>query len=483
MAADERPTKLRKLDNGDEVHNIASDAHLPSYSIGNASASFLTAPSHNSKPDEHTANVADRALHGDDEEGESGGDVDIEDIPESRQRQEDGVPAEPLSKSQLKKLRKREEWEAGRGYRKLKRKEKLQEKRARKKAAREEEELRVEQLKKDATERGEDPGTVSAELQKPEKQKSRRPIQLPVTIIIDCGFDELMMEKERISLGSQLTRSYSDNYRAPFQAHLVISSWGGLLKERFDTVLKKHYLNWKNVTFEEGDFTEAARNAEAFMHGPKGGRLAGYFEGFAVANGHVEALTTTNATVLKTPASAAESENSHQTGDSSASEKHGAEEDPASAQKDLPPSDATSEPAVHPHKGEIVYLTSDSPDTLTELSPYSTYIVGGLVDKNRHKGICYKVAQEKGIKTAKLPIGEYMDMQSRKVLATNHVVEIMIRWLEYGDWGEAFMRVIPKRKGGKLREESKPKADGSDGEENDHEQNGNEMSTERVVAS
>ncbi|KAK5203873.1 tRNA (guanine(9)-N(1))-methyltransferase [Exophiala xenobiotica] len=478
MEADERPTKLRKLDNGDSANQTAPDAPLPSTPNDIAPESLLTAPSHNN-----------RAVYveKEEEEGESEDGDDVEDSPESRQqRQENGVLAESMSKSQLKKLRKREEWEAGRDYRKLKRKEKLQEKRAKKKAAKEEEELRVEQLKKEATERGEDPGTVSAELQKPEKQKWRRPVQLPVTIIIDCGFDELMMEKERISLGSQLTRSYSDNWRAPFQAHLVISSWGGLLKERFDTLLKKHYLNWKNVTFEEGDFMEAARNAEVFMNGPKGGRLAGYFEKFAGPNGYVEAMTTTNSTDLKTLASAAaETVNppaQPQTGDSSASEKNQADENPESAQKDPPPSDSTSEPA-HPRKGELVYLTSDSSDTLTELSPYSTYIVGGLVDKNRHKGICYKIAQEKGIKTARLPIGDYMDMQSRKVLTTNHVVEIMIRWLECGDWGEAFMKVIPKRKGGKLRGESKPNADGSDGEENDHEQNDSELSTEQVDAS
>jgi len=42
-------------------------------------------------------------------------------------------------------------------------------------------------------------------------------------------------------------------------------------------------------------------------------------------------------------------------------------------------------------------------------------------------------------------------MNSRSVLATNHVSEIMLKWLELGDWGEAFIQVIPKRKGGKLR--------------------------------
>jgi tRNA (guanine9-N1)-methyltransferase len=103
------------------------------------------------------------------------------------------------------------------------------------------------------------------------------------------------------------------------------------------------------------------------------------------------------------------------------------------------------------NEAETVYLTSESDYTLTELKPYSTYIIGGLVDKNREKGICYKRATKCGIKTARLPIGEFMDMQSRKVLATNHVNEIMIRWLECGDWGEAFMKVIPKRKGGRLK--------------------------------
>jgi len=100
-----------------------------------------------------------------------------------------------------------------------------------------------------------------------------------------------------------------------------------------------------------------------------------------------------------------------------------------------------------------VYLSSDSDETLAELKPYSTYIVGGLVDKNREKGICHKRAVQEGVRTARLPIGDYMDMASRKVLATNHVNEIMLRWLECGNWGEAFMKVIPKRKGGHLKDQ------------------------------
>lgn len=43
-------------------------------------------------------------------------------------------------------------------------------------------------------------------------------------------------------------------------------------------------------------------------------------------------------------------------------------------------------------------------------------------------------------------------MASRVVLTTNQVVEIMLKWLECRDWQEAFLQVIPARKGPKARE-------------------------------
>ena len=398
------------------------------------------------------------------------------------QQQQDGEPSKPLSKSQMKKLRRREEWEAGRDNRKAKRKQKTQEKKARKREAREEEQeaQRVQrQLPKSSLEGEQDENGESVEESvrpqtqqiKPSRPKHRRPIQLPITIIIDCGFDSLMMEKERISLGSQITRAYSDNYRALYQAHLVITSWGGLLKERFDTVLHRHYLNWKGVRIEKGDFVEAAEKMNTIMRDEKkGGKLVGCFQRHAddVAD---KAASLQDQDRLRNEREATEESSSilkeHQ---SSMTNGHAPAHDtshsldPESAQKQPhqsePSSDTnpnTSDPQAPRPKGETIYLTSDSPDTLTTLFPYSTYIIGGLVDKNRHKGICYKTARDRGVKTAKLPIGEYLEMSSRKVLATNHVVEILIRWMEEvaksgeeGAWGRAFLRVIPKRKGGKL---------------------------------
>ncbi|XP_061108677.1 RNA (guanine-9-)-methyltransferase domain-containing protein 2 [Conger conger] len=99
------------------------------------------------------------------------------------------------------------------------------------------------------------------------------------------------------------------------------------------------------------------------------------------------------------------------------------------------------------NKEELVYLTSDSSNVLTELDQKKAYVIGGLVDHNHHKGITFKRAQELGIDHAQLPLDSFVKMNSRKVLAVNHVFEIILAYLEKGDWQEAFFTVLPQRKG------------------------------------
>ena len=296
----------------------------------------------------------------------------------------------PLSKNKLKKLKRDQDWEANRDKRKATRKEKQKEKKHKNRAAREDAALQSSAVTEDTQKANNNDECESRRHHRPQ------PVQLPITLVIDCGFDDLMVDAERRSLGAQITRCYSDNNHAPYKAHLVISSFGGDLKERFDNLLEGHHRSWKGVKFIEEDFVEAANQAGDRMRQPNNGRLAGALAPIAY-------------------------------------------------------DEATPTASDHSETGEVVYLTSDSPNTLSSLSPYSTYIVGGIVDKNRHKGICYKKAMDRNVKTAKLPIGDYMQMSTRAVLATNHVVEIMLQWLECGDWGEAFLKVMPKRKGGVLK--------------------------------
>lgn len=483
MEAEERPSKLRKMS-----HSAAELEQLIEQARG--------------KP-EH--DLSEKVASSKGEQSDEQSDADDADSTDGGASLKAAKVPRPggMSKNAWKKIQKKADWEAGRDFRKVKRKEKLHAKKIRdrdaKAAAKAEEGLQPPAN-----------GTTT-------KTRRVKHVKLPVTFLIDCGFDDLMMEKERISLGSQLTRSYSDNNRAPFQAHLVVSSWGGQLKDRFDTVLAKHHENWRGVTFTEKYFVEAVEMAKEVMKSKYGGEMAGMFSRYRSSEQPQIALARNNAhpappdqesepiyepemTVSgssedlpfcnvsasievdesqaagtaqmeqleqvvhenngSSPSAVLETRlaTSHKTQEATGQVIDSSLEPnvsgPANGQLSILDSSAsllhTDVPG--PEQGEVVYLTSDSPYTLDELKPHSTYIIGGLVDKNRHKGICYRIACERGLKTAKLPIGEFMEMQSRFVLATNHVVEIMVRWLQCGDWGKAFLDVIPKRKGGKLKE-------------------------------
>ncbi|XP_035181696.1 tRNA methyltransferase 10 homolog A isoform X1 [Oxyura jamaicensis] len=126
-------------------------------------------------------------------------------------------------------------------------------------------------------------------------------------------------------------------------------------------------------------------------------------------------------------------------------------------------------------KEDLVYLTSDSPDVLSELDEKKAYVIGGLVDHNHHKGITYKKAVEQGIDHAQLPLGNFVKMNSRKVLAVNHVFEIILAYLEKRDWKEAFFSVLPQRKGavplGEANNSSTRALSEKEGEDNDSDSN------------
>jgi tRNA (guanine9-N1)-methyltransferase len=97
-------------------------------------------------------------------------------------------------------------------------------------------------------------------------------------------------------------------------------------------------------------------------------------------------------------------------------------------------------------KKQLVYLTADAEDILEDLNSSEAYIVGGIVDRNRLKGVTYEKAKQQGIRTAKLPIKENISLSATHVLTINHVIEILLKFQETKDWKQTLEEVIPKRK-------------------------------------
>ncbi|KAG8904763.1 tRNA (guanine(9)-N(1))-methyltransferase [Tulasnella sp. 403] len=234
---------------------------------------------------------------------------------------------------------------------------------------------------------------LSGPSDEPPNKKARLEKRQPFNarVVIDLGFDEMMHAKEISSLCSQLNFTYAENKKAqqPF-SWLLYTSLNARTKAELDRIGNKAYLRWKGIDYWSSGY-EALWNA-------------------------------------KEPVVIAEDEIPHNT--------KGEQSKTAS----------TLQQRARSHRAEkstVVYLTADAEEELTELSEGETYIIGGIVDRNRYKNKA--VAQ--GVRTARLPIGTYLaSLPTRKVLTVNQVFSILLRWVEVRDWKEALMAVMPKRK-------------------------------------
>lgn len=101
---------------------------------------------------------------------------------------------------------------------------------------------------------------------------------------------------------------------------------------------------------------------------------------------------------------------------------------------------------------KFVYLSGDAIDSLPSVDAMlddasRIYIIGGLVDHNRHKNLCQTLASKNNIATARLPIHEHMKLNQRHILSTVTVFDIMLNILgSHKQWPEALADSIPKRK-------------------------------------
>ncbi|XP_008072326.2 tRNA methyltransferase 10 homolog B isoform X1 [Carlito syrichta] len=101
----------------------------------------------------------------------------------------------------------------------------------------------------------------------------------------------------------------------------------------------------------------------------------------------------------------------------------------------------------------LVYLTPDSEHALEDVDLNKVYILGGLVDESIQKKVTLQKAWEYSVRTARLPIQEYMvKCQNGKnyhsqILAINQVFDILSTYFETHNWPEALKKGVSSGKG------------------------------------
>ncbi|KAM0793739.1 hypothetical protein ACM66B_001161 [Microbotryomycetes sp. NB124-2] len=321
------------------------------------------------------------------------------------QQQQQDQP--PMSKNAMKRLAKQQKFEATKQERRLKERAKRKQRQAEKR-----------QLAQSQDGDGVDV-EQKAEMAAKKMKKSMPKKRFGARIVIDCAFDELMNDREIKSMSSQLGFCYAANKSTTRPFDLMITSLNGRLKARFDALQDKAHESWKNVEWWTEGYERLWQQQDEAPS--SGGDETNEIQPVASTSNLVE----------------------------------------IGVKKGQPRSTCS--------KNSVVYLTGDSPNVLSSLEPGKTYVLGGIVDRNRYKKLCLDKAETQGVQHAQLPIGQYLpDLPTRKVLTVNQVYEIMVKWAETEDWAEALKSVMPERK---LTEGKGHKRNGGDaangGEEED----------------
>ncbi|GBE80110.1 tRNA (guanine(9)-N1)-methyltransferase [Sparassis crispa] len=281
---------------------------------------------------------------------------------------------------------------------------------------RKKEKKRVQAEKRVAGELDEEVDGRSRKKRRIDEQKGLRQ-PFGARVVVDLGFDDLMSEKEIISLTSQLAYTSSANRKAirPF-ASLLFTSLNGRTFTRLENLTNAAYKRWVDTEWWTEGYEQLWEDQKAERADVEGVTEGGEKNG----NGDGKVHDATG-----------KIEGGHDLQEADAKFRH-----LELAQK---PQTADRE--------TVVYLTADSPEELTELNEGKTYIIGGICDHNRYKNLCQKKSVESGVRSARLPIGTYLStLRTRKVLTVNQTIEILLKWIETRDWEKAFWDVIPKRK-------------------------------------
>ncbi|CDR96520.1 tRNA (guanine-N1)-methyltransferase family protein, putative [Babesia bigemina] len=94
----------------------------------------------------------------------------------------------------------------------------------------------------------------------------------------------------------------------------------------------------------------------------------------------------------------------------------------------------------------VTYLSADAEEVLDDISQEGIYVIGGIVDRNRLKGIALSRARYIGATCKRLPIKEHVQLTQSHVLSITACVSIILNYTANKNWTKALVESIPKRK-------------------------------------
>ncbi|KAI5137744.1 tRNA (guanine9-N1)-methyltransferase [Nematocida ausubeli] len=261
------------------------------------------------------------------------------------------------------------------------------------------------------------------------------------------GGSDLMTDKEMRSLCEQIRYVYAANRVAQNPVNLTVGN-----STLLNGYLRQDIENWTNIQFRSKSIMDMAECGEVREE-----------EGVKVTESTEESLKPESAEESLKPEGAKEGlkpesaeykpEGSKMT--ESAKVTESAENKPENnPESDKPESTKnhdnleTKDPLDDSIDGsvdisDIVVLTADAEEELTEMEEGTIYVIGGLVDRNRHKGYTERRFKE-SFRTARLPIEKKLN--SSTVLSTLHVFNILLSYTQTQDWNAAIEEHLPMRK-------------------------------------
>ena len=267
-------------------------------------------------------------------------------------------------------------------------------------------------------------------------------------ICFDCGFESQMTEKECNSLALQIRYAYAVNRRSSHPVHVDVCGLGHGSKTRIQLDNVDGFPDrWKDRAFHchEDDIEVVYSN---FYRCDDAKTSTEEEKGDAIRDSNDIAQNDFDATTCKYEDDGREDNSLIVIANETTNADNINDDTVKSCGKSL------SQQLPSNHK--FVYLTGDSPHTLTTLNDNTTYIIGGIVDRNRLKLAALHRAEhinsqlpQLNVTTARLPLEEYLDFKgSTRILTCNHVFEILLHYREngYTDWRTSIMAVLPCRK-------------------------------------